>query len=256
MFMQTPSQFLFSSLYSTLSPANTAARQAEVERIANPAKRMVGLALHKLAVRQPHLAAAAIGLRYATPDLEYIASGGESSVFRYDSEQVVKVNRTSLLMSPDRRRSFEVRKRAEHERMAKSLGSFAVPQSSYLGSDQLFPDSEVMLIRQPFEELADLGVTQHEDSESMAEAIAQAQAQCPDIADQLGEFSERSRRLMPHGLVPDILGPCNLVMIGGVELKMIDGQPLAPYDHPSSPVLLARAQERFDMLDTALAMVA
>jgi hypothetical protein len=216
---------------------------------------MVGLVLHKLAVQQPHLAAA-IGLRYCTPDLEYIAGGGESSVFRYDPEQVVKVNRTSLLMSPDRRRSFEARKRAEHERMAKSLGSFAVPRSSYLGSDQLFPSSEVRLIRQPFEDFTDPRLIEHEAPETMAEAIVRAQAQCPDITDQLGEFSERSRRLIPLGLTPDVLGECNLVLIGGTELKMLDGQPLVPADHPSSPRLLARAVERFDVLDSALAMVA
>ena len=256
--MQTPGEVLVHSLYSTLDPKTRDARRAEVLRIPNPSKRAAGLALHELAVRRPKIAAAMIGLRYRLPALQYVGSGGESTVFKLNKNEVLKINRSSVHMSPRQRREFEAQKRHEHELMAEALGDFVVPQTSSLRGDPMFRGQEVLAIQQSFEDITDPAIMEATEPQVMAQAIEEAQVQAPDITEQLTEFSERSYMLYSSSrqrLVPDILGLGNLVFTSGnsLSIRLVDGQPIG--SGPDGSTLQLAALARLDMLNTALALV-
>ncbi|MGC1177255.1 MAG: hypothetical protein WA843_04245 [Candidatus Saccharimonadales bacterium] len=199
------------------------------------------------------MVAAFLGLNPTPSDLVPLSSGGTSIVFRLSEASVLKVNWTSMLLSPNARAAFTTQKQSDYRAMSKQLGNLTLPQTAFTATHPLFSNQEAMQIVQPHKQITDPQLFAGDSVEDMAQTIENLASHQSDIGAQLSDFLERSRLLYTtSGLVPDTLGDANLVIDDAGSLLMIDGLPLAS----DQPQYQQQALEQLNTLESTLLLAA
>ena len=252
--MASVERALTKSLLSNLSEESVRLRRQDVLSTPNPIRRAAVLALHNLAVRQPRLVAHMLGLPYAEHGFEYVGSGVDSTVLRVDETEVLKVNRKSADSNASERRQLVDSQQANHAKLVAALGPFVVPHTATrVGQHPVVSSFEIVEIRQPYVEVFDPRFLYPASTEAIAEKISSLEAQAIPVADQLGEYIERSRSLFQHHqLLPDVIGPANLVLVDGTNLQQIDGVPVSS-EHPETQAAIGGY---LNMMETAIGLAA
>jgi hypothetical protein len=229
-------------------------RREDILSTPNPARRATVLAIHNLAVSQPRLAARMLGVPYSEHGWEHIGSGVDSTVFKISDEEVLKVNRRSVESSPSARQEFIDRAHEEHGKLRQVLGHFVVPHNSMqVGSHPVVPTVNIVEIRQPYMHISDPKLLHPAVIETVTEKIIDMRSSGVAIDEQLGDYIERSRFLYSmHGLLPDICGTANLVLVDGSDIRQVDGMPIGR-EHPQTQQAI---NGYLDMMESAIAVAA
>jgi hypothetical protein len=250
--MLSPRHALADSLNATITPEQTAARRASLETTANPLWRVGGLALHDFAIQHPALTARLLGMTYEECELEDIGAGGESSVYRLNPDEVLKVNRLSIPMSSADRKALAGRKTEEQQAMIAHLGDFVIPQTLFIAAHPhpFFSRVEALQARQAYVDAPDVRVFHvGSTAASIIQRLGVIAAESPATPAQILTIAERGRALYrEYRLVPDIEGPHNLGVDASSKVRFIDPQPIAP----DQPNLQARILRYFDHYEAAL----
>ncbi len=252
--MASVERALTKSLLSTMTEESATMRRQDILSTPNPARRAAVLALHNLATTQPRLVARMLGLTYVEHDWEHIGSGVDSTVFRVNELEVLKVNRNSIESTASAREEFVAQKQKEHKRLRQVLGQYVVPHNSLqIGPHPVVPTVEIVEIRQPYMQISDPKLLHPAEFDTMLGKVTSIKEAGIDIGGQLGDYVERSRFLYDrYGLLPDICGTANLVLVDDHFLRQIDGIPIGT-EHPQTQQAI---NGYLDMLKSALDIAA
>lgn len=215
-----------SSILSTDSPESRGERQRELESIKNPVKRTGMLALHGAVVKKPDYFAYLMGFDYVPGTMREIGRGADSSVYRV-GEQVLKVNRESIFMSPQERQAYARTEAERHKLLAAHVGDVVLPHNIFIGPHPVLTSEAAVQITQRFVTGFDPGLFSPGSPDINHENLASLRDQNPSAVTQLADFAEHSMALFDeHGLIADTNGVKNLIINGTGDLLMIDSTPI------------------------------
>lgn len=244
------------SLVSTIDPTLNQHRRTAIEGMQLGWKKPIALRLHDLTTQHADAVARLFGLSFEPLVLPYVGAGGNATVFRLSETEVLKADWQNVIQGRPAQTAELAKQRANYQKMAQSMGSFAIPQHSFIGDHPGIRGNTTVCTVQNFRKFIDPRLMPAVSVEQLAIIINDLQAANSDTIARLQEFNQRDRHLQSTtGLLVDRVGASNVVMSDETpdnEILILDGQPITTM----TPLVYARALQQRNMMDEALALVA
>jgi hypothetical protein len=224
----SPKRAVQRSVIASGSEAILLSREAELNGVKNPLKRLALLSLHRAARQHPHIVSRLLRLDYRELDPMPIGSGSQSTVYRLGEQQVLKVVETSReysLLEQQRKASEMIR---DHSMLRLYLGKSVVPHQVFVAKHPMDYTQTAIQIQQPFVEAVDPELFIPGSGAVNKENIAGIRGQ-HEAANQLQELLFNSWQMHDstfNRLLVDLRGTGNLGIDNSGQLLIIDGQPI------------------------------
>lgn len=223
---------LLRSLMLNTTPEGEARRRQELHDIAQPLKRMVGLALHEVTLQHPGYVAHKLGVDLAAlRQVQFVGAGMDAVVFKSDDQEVRKLHHGTLGLSPAALEQAARERQASYELLAEHLGTFTLPQYSFVGAHPFIPGAQVVQTRQPYRVITDPQLFVRDSDRADPAAVTALITAHPDTVSQLNDFVTFSATLYDaHRIVPDTRGRGNLALEDSGTMLLIDAHPTLATD--------------------------